>query len=239
MTLQELLTAVLQQLDRSTDAQTLETWRDKLTRYLNDAMVDLSGAVQPRRTETVSITGGAIDLTLLERPLVKAVALARGGARLLFALGIRHIGAGAAEALISEFGSIRAIASASAEDIAAVPDIGEITAESAAAFFSLPSSAALIDALEAAGVVTEGSKSEKVSQDFDGMTFVLTGTLSSMTRDKASAEIKARGGKVSSSVSKKTSAVIAGAEAGSKLTKANSLGVRVIGEAEFLAMIGR
>ncbi len=163
----------------------------------------------------------------------------RGGARLLFALGIRHIGAGAAEALISEFGSIRAIASASAEDIAAVPDIGEITAESAAAFFSLPSSAALIDALEAAGVVTEGAKSEKVSQDFDGMTFVLTGTLSSMTRDKASAEIKARGGKVSSSVSKKTSAVIAGAEAGSKLTKANSLGVRVIGEAEFLTMIGR
>ena len=163
----------------------------------------------------------------------------RGGARLLFALGIRHIGAGAAEALISEFGSIRAIASASAEDIAAVPDIGEITAESAAAFFSLPSSAALIDALEAAGVVTEGSKSEKVSQDFDGMTFVLTGTLSSMTRDEASAEIKARGGKVSSSVSKKTSAVIAGAEAGSKLTKANSLGVRVIGEAEFLTMIGR
>ena len=163
----------------------------------------------------------------------------RGGARLLFALGIRHIGAGAAEALISEFGSIRAIASASAEDIAAVPDIGEITAESAAAFFSLPSSAALIDALEAAGVVTEGAKSEKVSQDFDGMTFVLTGTLSSMTRDEASAEIKARGGKVSSSVSKKTSAVIAGAEAGSKLTKANSLGVRVIGEAEFLAMIGR
>ena len=156
----------------------------------------------------------------------------RGGARLLFALGIRHIGAGAAEALISEFGSIRAIASASAEDIAAVPDIGEITAESAAAFFSLPSSAALIDALEAAGVVTEGAKSEKVSQDFDGMTFVLTGTLSSMTRDKASAEIKA-------SVSKKTSAVIAGAEAGSKLTKANSLGVRVIGEAEFLTMIGR
>lgn len=121
----------------------------------------------------------------------------------------------------------------------AVPDIGEITAESAAAFFSLPSSAALIDALEAAGVVTEGAKSEKVSQDFDGMTFVLTGTLSSMTRDEASAEIKARGGKVSSSVSKKTSAVIAGAEAGSKLTKANSLGVRVIGEAEFLTMIGR
>ena len=71
------------------------------------------------------------------------------------------------------------------------------------------------------------------------MTFVLTGTLSSMTRDEASAEIKARGGKVSSSVSKKTSAVIAGAEAGSKLTKANSLGVRVIGEAEFLTMIGR
>ena len=163
----------------------------------------------------------------------------RGGARLLFALGIRHIGAGAAEALISEFGSIRKVASASVENIAAVPDIGEITAESAAAFFSLPSSAALIDALEAAGVVTEGAKGEKVSRDFDGMTFVLTGTLSSMTRDEASAEIKVRGGKVSSSVSKKTSAVIAGEEAGSKLTKANSLGIRVIGEAEFLAMIGR
>lgn len=87
MTLQELLTAVLQQLDRSTDAQTLETWRDKLTRYLNDAMVDLSGALQPRRTEAVALADGTIDLTLLERPCIKALALRRGDARLAFYYG--------------------------------------------------------------------------------------------------------------------------------------------------------
>lgn len=87
MTLQELLTAVLQQLDRSTDAQTLENWRDKLTRYLNDAIVDLAGVLRPRRTEMVEIAGETIDLTLLERPCIKVVALARDGQRLPFYYG--------------------------------------------------------------------------------------------------------------------------------------------------------
>ena len=79
MTLQELLTAALQQLDRSTDAQTLETWRDKLTRYLNDAIVDLAGELRPRRTETAQISGRTLDLTLLERPCIKVLALRRTG----------------------------------------------------------------------------------------------------------------------------------------------------------------
>lgn len=87
MTLQELLTAALQQLDRSPDAQTLETWRDKLTRYLNDAMIDLAGTLRPRRLAVVAIAGGAVDLSALERPCIKAISLARGDVRLPFYYG--------------------------------------------------------------------------------------------------------------------------------------------------------
>ena len=87
MTLQELLTAALQQLDRSTDAQTLETWRDKLTRYLNDAIVDLAGELRPRRTETAQVSGRRRDLTLLERPCIKVLALRQDGRRLPFYYG--------------------------------------------------------------------------------------------------------------------------------------------------------
>ena len=87
MTLQELLTAALQQLDRGTDAQTLETWRDKLTRYLNDAIIDMTDAVQPRRTEQTEILCGTIDLAGLERPCIKVTALWKDGKRLPFYYG--------------------------------------------------------------------------------------------------------------------------------------------------------
>ena len=88
MTLKELLTGALLQLDRGTDAQTLESWRDKLTRYLNDAMIDLTSELQPRRSDTLTLTDGEVDLGLLPRSAVKVISLSRGGTRLPFYYGV-------------------------------------------------------------------------------------------------------------------------------------------------------
>ena len=129
--------------------------------------------------------------------------------------------------------------------LCAIEDIGEITAEMVADYFSLPETKILLDKLRAAGVRTENTPTEtaapsaEASEAFAGRTFVLTGTLASMTRDEASAKIKARGGKVTGSVSAKTSFVVAGEEAGSKLTKANALGIPVLTEDAFLAMLAQ
>ena len=156
--------------------------------------------------------------------------------RLIFALGIQHIGQKAAKLLAAHFGSLPALMEASAEDIAAIEGFGEIMAQSAADYFALPQSRALIGRLIGYGLNTE-SKEEKADGRFAGITFVLTGTLEHFARDEAAAVIERFGGKVSGSVSKKTGIVLAGEAAGSKLKKANELGVKVIGEAEFLEMI--
>lgn len=155
--------------------------------------------------------------------------------RLIFAFGIRHIGAKAAKLLSERFGSIDAIMSASFEDMLLIDGFGEILAKSAAEFFSLESTKEMIAALKKAGVNTL-SKKQVTDTRFAGKTFVLTGTLPTMTRGEASAIIESFGGKTSSSVSKKTDYVLAGAEAGSKLDKAQSLGVTIISEEEFLEM---
>jgi DNA ligase (NAD+) len=118
-----------------------------------------------------------------------------------------------------------------------VPDIGEITAANLVEYFASPEARALADALVSAGVLTEAVK-EKPAETLAGLTFVLTGTLPTMTREDATERIKAAGGKVSGSVSGKTSYVVAGEAAGSKLTKAEALGVPVIDEAALLAMLG-
>ena len=116
-------------------------------------------------------------------------------------------------------------------------DIGAITAKSIVDYFSRPSSRDMIERLRVAGVKMEDrSAAAKIGNGFEGLTFVLTGTLPSMTRDEAGAMIKARGGKVSSSVSKKTDYVLAGEAAGSKLTKAEALGVKIIDEEAFLKL---
>ena len=156
--------------------------------------------------------------------------------RLIFALGIQHIGQKAAKLLASRFGSLPALAAASAEEIAGIEGFGEVMARSAADWFSLPESRRLIDRLQAYGVNMQ-SLEEKADDRFAGITFVLTGALSRYTRDEASAIIERFGGKTSGSVSKKTGIVLAGEDAGSKLRKANELGVRVISEAEFEEMI--
>ena len=156
--------------------------------------------------------------------------------RLIFALGIQHIGQKAAKLLASRFGSLPALVAASAEEIAGIEGFGEVMARSAADWFSLPESRRLIDRLQAYGVNMQ-SLEEKADDRFAGITFVLTGALTRYTRDEASAIIERFGGKTSGSVSKKTGIVLAGEDAGSKLRKANELGVRVISEAEFEEMI--
>ena len=156
----------------------------------------------------------------------------RGLGRVLFGIGMRHVGANVAELLAQEFGSIQALATAPVEKIAEIPGIGPKIAESVHEFFSIPENVAVVERLRQAGVVLEEEKSEnELPQTLAGLTFVLTGTLEHFTRDEAGAQLKAMGAKVSGSVSKKTSFVVAGEAAGSKLTKAESLGVPVLDEA--------
>ena len=161
-----------------------------------------------------------------------------GLARLLSALGIRQVGDKAAAVIAARFGDIEELFKATPETLCEIDDVGEITAENIVSFFSHPQTRRMIDRLKDAGVVMTAEKASAGDDRFAGMTFVLTGTLPDMTRDEASALITSHGGKVSGSVSKKTSYVVAGAEAGSKLAKAESLGVPVIDEAELLRMAG-
>ena len=156
--------------------------------------------------------------------------------RLLFALGIRHIGQKAAKLIADKFSDVEEIFNAKTEDFEAIDGIGGILAASIFEFFSLTSTRETIDKFKALGLNLTEPKSV-IDNRFDGMTFVLTGTLPTYTRQEASAFIESMGGKTSSSVSKKTTFVLAGEEAGSKLDKANALGVRVISEAEFNEMI--
>lgn len=159
-----------------------------------------------------------------------------GLSRLIYALGIRQVGAVAAASLASRFGSIDALIAADRDTLTAIDDIGGITADFIIGYFENPHNREYIEKLRAAGV--KMTEEVAVTKDtLSGLTFVLTGTLPTMSRDEASALIKQAGGKVSSSVSKKTSYVVAGDAAGSKLDKANALGVTVIDEAELLRML--
>lgn len=160
----------------------------------------------------------------------------RGLERLLYALGIRQVGEVAAEEIAVRMRTLDAVMNASAEDFASMNDIGEITASAIVDFFANEKMRDLCKRLESLGFKTDAVAEEKLST-LEGLTFVLTGALPTMTRDEASAIIKKNGGKVSGSVSKKTSYVLAGEEAGSKLTKARELGVTVISEEEFLKMV--
>ncbi len=171
------------------------------------------------------------------KKLIKAIetSKSRGLEKLLYALGVRQVGEIAAEEIARKMRTIENLFSATYEDFVSIADIGDITARELLDFFSEETTKGLIVKLQEAGVDTN-AKSEKRSDKFAGLTFVLTGTLPTMTRDEASAVIKKMGGKVSGSVSKKTSYVVAGEEAGSKLTKANELGVTVIDEATLVEM---
>ena len=156
--------------------------------------------------------------------------------RLIYALGIKNIGAVAAAALAARFGTLERCFEATKEELCAIEDFGEITAECVVEFFSHERNRKVCEKLISLGL-TVTSTAAPTKDTLAGSTFVLTGTLPTMSRDEASALIKANGGKVTGSVSKKTSFVVAGSDAGSKLTKARELGVKVISEAELLEMI--
>ena len=156
-------------------------------------------------------------------------------ARLIFAFGIRHIGSKAAALISENFGSMEAVLNASETDFEAIDGFGEVLAKSAYEFFSLSETHAMTERLRERGVNMKSLKEVKDNR-FAGMTFVLTGTLPTYSRSEASAIIEGFGGKTSSSVSKKTTYVLAGEDAGSKLDKANKLGVTVIDEDEFNRM---
>ncbi len=153
-----------------------------------------------------------------------------GPARLLFGLGIHHIGIAASEAILKKFGSIDALFTADIDALCEVEDIGEIMAQSVIDFFSLPETKQLIARLANSGVVMQAEQSASASDALAGLTFVLTGTLSTMTRTEAGEKLKQLGAKVTGSVSAKTSYVVAGEAAGSKLDRANQLGIPVIDE---------
>ena len=158
-------------------------------------------------------------------------------AKLLYGLGIRQVGAKAAQVLSAHFGSLDALAAATEEELTAVGDVGPITARYVVEYLAADQSKDLIRRLREAGVNLE-STAQPVGDRFAGLTFVLTGELSAYSRKEAGEKLEALGAKVSGSVSKKTSCVVAGEAAGSKLRKAQELGVPVIDEAQFLTLIG-
>ena len=159
-----------------------------------------------------------------------------GLARLIYALGIRQVGAKAAQVIAARFGDIEELFGADEESLCDIEDVGEVTAKYVIDFFAHTKTREIINELKSYGVVTVYESQQK-SEKLSGMTFVLTGTLPTMKRDEAAAVIESHGGKVSSSVSKKTTYVVAGSDAGSKLTKAESLGVSVIDEDALIAMV--
>lgn len=187
----------------------------------------------------------ATDISSIERMgeksannLISAIEKSKsaGLSRVIYALGIRNIGQKTADILAEKFGNIDSLMDADMDELCSIEGFGEVMAKSLIDYFTLEQSRKLIERLKGYGVDMTAEIKEK-SDIFAGLTFVLTGTLPTMTRNEASDIITSNGGKVSSSVSKKTSYVLAGEEAGSKLTKAQSLGIKIIDENEFFKMI--
>ncbi|RQO36252.1 DNA ligase [Herminiimonas sp. KBW02] len=158
-------------------------------------------------------------------------------ARFIYALGIRHVGEATAKELARHFGNLEALLQASEEQLLEVADIGPVVAQSIRSFLSDPLNTELIEQLQAAGVRWPEHVVENKPKPFAGKTFVLTGTLPTLSRDQAAEKIEAAGGKVAGSVSKKTSYVVAGAEAGSKLAKAEELGIAILDESALLQLL--
>ena len=157
--------------------------------------------------------------------------------RLIFALGIRHVGEHAARLLAEHFGSLDALMHATEEQITQIHGIGPETAREVVEFFARPENRAVIEKLRQAGVRMEAERTARGATPFAGLTFVFTGELQSYTREEAEALVRALGGRATSSVSKATSYVVAGPGAGSKLQKAQQLGVPILDEAQFVEMV--
>ena len=170
--------------------------------------------------------------------LIRAIEKSKANdlSKLIYGLGIRQVGEKAAAVLARHFGTLDALTAASIEELTEIPDVGEITAKCIVDYLNQPQAKDLIARLKAAGVNMD-STVQKVDDRFAGMTFVLTGSLTRFDRKTAENEIVLRGGKASGSVSKKTTYVVAGEAAGSKLTKAQQLGVPVLTEDEFAELL--
>jgi DNA ligase (NAD+) len=161
-------------------------------------------------------------------------------ARLIYALGIRNVGESTARDLAAHFGTLEAVAQADMEALQQVPDVGPVVAESVVQFFAEPHNREVVAGLQTAGIHYEAVAPRPAAAGaVAGRSFVLTGTLPNLTRDDAKARIEAAGGRVAGSVSKKTDFVVAGADAGSKLEKAQALGVTVIDEQGLLTLLGQ
>ena len=213
--------------------------------YYDHLTVDqLAGVSTGRTYETMTKDHDAGDAIVVGRTIAGKImaqveeSKQRGLSRVLFGLGIRHVGANVARLLALHFGTLEALMQASEEDIAEVDGIGPKIAASVREFFSIEKNVAVLERLRQAGVALEEERPDTSQpQTLAGMTFVLTGTLTGHTRNEAKAALQALGAKVSGSVSKKTSYVVAGEAAGSKLTKAEQLGVPVIDEVALDAVL--
>ncbi len=222
------------------DAMDIDTFSEKTAEQLVDAGL-LQEADQLYRLTAEQLTG--LD-RFGEKKAAKLVAAIEASKHrrldaFIYAIGIPNIGVKTARDLAERFGSMDALRAATAEDLTGMDDVGEIVAESVRGFFADPANRRLVDALLAEGVVPEAPQRPAKGGAFEGMTVVVTGTLASMSRAEAEEAVRQAGGKAAGSVSKKTSLVVYGEAAGSKLTKAQALGVPVADEAEFLRRLGR
>ncbi len=222
------------------DAMDIDTFSEKTAEQLVDAGL-LQEADQLYRLTAEQLTG--LD-RFGEKKAAKLVAAIEASKHrrldaFIYAIGIPNIGVKTARDLAERFGSMDALRAATAEDLTGMDDVGEIVAESVRGFFADPANRRLVDALLAEGVVPEAPQRPAEGGAFEGMTVVVTGTLASMSRAEAEEAVRQAGGKAAGSVSKKTSLVVYGEAAGSKLTKAQALGVPVADEAEFLRRLGR
>lgn len=222
------------------DAMDIDTFSEKTAEQLVDAGL-LQEADQLYRLTAEQLTG--LD-RFGEKKAAKLVAAIEASKHrrldaFIYAIGIPNIGVKTARDLAERFGSMDALRAATAEELTGMDDVGEIVAESVRGFFADPANRRLVDALLAEGVVPEAPQRPAEGGAFEGMTVVVTGTLASMSRAEAEEAVRQAGGKAAGSVSKKTSLVVYGEAAGSKLTKAQALGVPVADEAEFLRRLGR
>jgi DNA ligase (NAD+) len=204
-----------------------------LDRGLVKSIVDLYSLSEEQLLSLERIGKKTADALLAEIEKSKSAPLNR----VLFGLGIRFVGERTAQLLAEEFGSMDALMAASTEELERVNEVGPRVAQAIREFFDEEKNRALIEKLRAAGLTFTAEKRKKTSQ-LEGLTFVLTGTLPNLTREDAKAKIEAAGGRVSGSVSKKTDYVVSGEDAGSKLTKAQELGVKVLDEAGLVELLG-
>lgn len=207
--------------------------------FLDEGLISSAADIYTLRREDIAGLPGMGELSADN--LLAAIERSKtsGGERLLFALGIRHIGETAAADICRKFGGIYPLFTATHEELCSVEDVGEIMAESVTEFFALPETRTLIDRLSNEGVLTEAVQKKTEDTSLEGLTFVLTGTLTTLTRSEATQRLKDKGAKVTGSVSKKTSYVVAGEAAGSKLDRANELGVPVLTEQELYEMLSK